>query len=45
MLRKEVDQVGTNYAKLSEKFKGVNIVNDQVTNWAKRVYHKLRDYV
>jgi len=24
--------------RLAEKFKGINIVNDQISTWAKRVY-------
>jgi len=28
------------YNRLGERFKGINIVNDQVSNWSKRIYNK-----
>ena len=30
---------------LQERFKRINIVNDQVTGWAKRVFHKFGSLV
>ena len=28
------------YNRLGDRFKGINIVNDQVSNWSKRIYNK-----
>jgi hypothetical protein len=44
MMRKELDQVETTYSRLNERFKGVNIVNDQINNWAKRVHQKFATF-
>lgn len=35
-----ISQQSRDYYQLQEKFKKVNIVNDQVTSWARRVYSK-----
>jgi len=40
LMRQESDKVKREQQRLSEKFKGINIVNDQVSSWAKRVYQK-----
>lgn len=39
-MKRDLDEVCGGYNKLNERFKGVNIVNDQVSSWAKRVYSK-----
>ena len=28
------------YHRLGDRFKGINIVNDQVSNWSKKIYAK-----
>jgi hypothetical protein len=43
-MRKELDQVENTYSKLNERFKGVNIVNDQINNWAKKVHQKFATF-
>ena len=40
LLRAESDKVNREAQHLSEKFKGINIVNDRITSWSKRVYSK-----
>jgi len=35
-----ISQQNKDFSQLQEKFKKVNIVNDQVSSWAKRVYSK-----
>ena len=37
---RQIQQMKREYAMLQEKFKRVNIVNDQVSTWARRVYGK-----
>ena len=37
---KQIQELKREYGMLQEKFKKVNIVNDQVSNWARRVYTK-----
>jgi len=32
------------FSQLGDRFKRINIVNDQVSNWAKRVYHKFGNF-
>ena len=39
-MRKNIDVQGKEYLLLQEKYKKINIVNDQITGWAKRVYSK-----
>lgn len=36
----QLSDIQKEYAKLGEKFKRINIVNDQVSGWAKRVFNK-----
>lgn len=40
MLNSELREVHKEQQKLSERFKGINIVNDQISNWAKKCYKK-----
>ena len=39
-MRKNIVDKGKEYTLLQEKYKKINIVNDQITGWAKRVYGK-----
>ena len=39
-MQETISQQAKDYNQLQEKFKKVNIVNDQVTSWARRVYSK-----
>jgi len=36
----ELQNIIKEYQQLSDRFKRINIVNDQVSGWAKRVYGK-----
>lgn len=36
----ELSNIYKEFNQLGDRFKRINIVNDQITNWAKRVYHK-----
>jgi len=40
MMSEELRQVEKEHQRLGERFKGINIVNDQISNWAKRIYKK-----
>ena len=40
--QEKIAEQSRDYNQLQEKFKKVNIVNDQVTSWAKRVYSKFQ---
>ncbi len=40
MMNNELGTIMKEYNRLGDRLKGVNIVNDQVGNWAKRVYNK-----
>lgn len=40
MMNQELSSVLKEHQKLGERFKGINIVNDQISNWAKRIYKK-----
>jgi len=40
MMNQELAAVMKEHQKLGERFKGINIVNDQITSWAKRIYKK-----
>jgi len=39
-LETQKDNIDKDYTLLQDKFKRINIVNDQVSGWAKRVYGK-----
>lgn len=39
-MSEELRQVEKEHQRLGERFKGINIVNDQISNWAKRIYKK-----
>ena len=39
-MNNQLSNINKEYSNLQEKFKKINIVNDQVTGWAKRVYSK-----
>lgn len=36
----ELSQLLKEHQRLGDRFKGINIVNDQISNWAKRIYKK-----
>lgn len=40
ILHNELGQVMKEYHRLGDRFKGINIVNDQVSNWSKKIYAK-----
>lgn len=40
LMSEELRQVEKEHQRLGERFKGINIVNDQISNWAKRIYKK-----
>ena len=40
MMNQELAAVMKEHQKLGERFKGINIVNDQIIGWAKRIYKK-----
>lgn len=40
MMNNELQATLKEHARLQERFKGINIVNDQICNWAKRIYKK-----
>lgn len=40
VLNNELRDVKKEQQKLAERFKGINIVNDQISNWAKKCYTK-----
>ena len=40
MMNNELNLVLKEHQRLSDRFKGINIVNDQISNWAKRIYKK-----
>ena len=40
MMKNEIGMVMKEYNRLSDRFKGINIVNDQISNWAKRIFTK-----
>ena len=40
MMKNEISIVLKEYNRLSDRFKGINIVNDQISNWAKRISTK-----
>jgi len=40
MMKNEIGMVMKEYNRLSDRFKGINIVNDQISNWAKRIFAK-----
>ena len=40
MMNNELNLVLKEHQRLSDRFKGINIVNDQISNWAKRIYQK-----
>ena len=40
VLHNELGQVMKEFHRLGERFKGINIVNDQVSNWSKKIYAK-----
>jgi hypothetical protein len=37
----ELSDINLKMAKLQDRFKRIKIVNDQITNWGKRVYNKV----
>jgi predicted RNase H-like nuclease (RuvC/YqgF family) len=43
-MQQELSSVKKDYEILGDRFKRVNIVNDQVSNWAKRVYSKFGNF-
>lgn len=40
MMNNELSAVLKEHHRLGDRFKGINIVNDQISNWAKRIYKK-----
>jgi hypothetical protein len=40
MMKNELALVMKESNRLGERFKGINIVNDQISNWAKRIFSK-----
>ena len=40
ILHNDLGQVMKEYHRLGDRFKGINIVNDQVSNWSKKIYAK-----
>jgi len=40
MMNQELGTVLKEHQRLNDRFKGINIVNDQISNWAKRIYKK-----
>jgi len=40
MMNNELSSVLKEHQRLGDRFKGINIVNDQISNWAKRIYKK-----
>jgi len=40
MMNNELSTVLKEHQRLGDRFKGINIVNDQISNWAKRIYKK-----
>lgn len=40
LMNNELSAALKEHQRLNERFKGINIVNDQVSNWAKRIYKK-----
>ena len=36
----DIGTTASDLQKLQDRFKKINIVNDQITNWSKRVYQK-----
>lgn len=40
MMQNELSSVLKEHHRLNDRFKGINIVNDQISNWAKRIYKK-----
>lgn len=40
MMNNELSSAFKEHNRLQERFKGINIVNDQICNWAKRIYKK-----
>lgn len=43
-MQQELASVKKEYESLGDRFKRVNIVNDQVSNWAKKVYTKFGNF-
>ncbi len=40
MMNNELSTVMKEYNRLGDRFKGINIVNDQISNWSKKIYSK-----
>jgi hypothetical protein len=40
MMKQELGTIMQHNNRLGDRFKGINIVNDQVSNWSKRIYNK-----
>lgn len=40
MMKNDLATVMKEYNRLGDRFKGINIVNDQISNWAKRIFSK-----
>ncbi len=40
MMKQELATIMQQNNRLGDRFKGINIVNDQVSNWSKRIYNK-----
>ena len=40
-MNSELSQINRDMIKLQDRFKRIKIVNDQTTNWSKRVYNKV----
>ena len=40
IMNNELGAVMKEYNRLGDRFKGINIVNDQISNWSKKIYSK-----
>jgi len=43
-MQQELAKVQKDYDMLGDRFKRINIVNDQISNWSKRVYGKFGSF-